>query len=56
MLIFKIFMTIVLILVLIALTFGFIFAKIDSLQKVCKKLQSEIMELQKNAKDTKNNS
>lgn len=41
-------MTYVLILVLIVLTFGFIFAKLDTLSKNCKILKDEITSLQKN--------
>ena len=41
-------MTYVLILVLIVLTFGFIFAKLDTLGKNCKILKDEITSLQKN--------
>ena len=40
-------MTYVLILVLIVLTFGFIFAKLDTLGKNCKILKDEITNLQK---------
>lgn len=37
----------VLILVLIVLTFGFIFAKLDTISKNCKILKDEITDLQK---------
>ena len=40
-------MIFVLILVLIVLTFGFIFAKLDTISKNCKILKDEITDLQK---------
>lgn len=38
-------MTLVLVIVLIALAFGFVFAKLDSVVKCCKRLQTEIDEI-----------
>ena len=35
-------MTLVLVIVLIALAFGFVFAKLDGVIKVCKKLQNDV--------------
>ena len=38
-------MTLVLVIVLIALAFGFVFAKLDGLAKVCRNLKQEIDEI-----------
>ncbi len=40
-------MVFVLIIVLIALTFGFVFARLDSLTKACKMLENDIKRIQK---------
>lgn len=46
-------MTIVLIIVLIALAFGFVFAKLDGFSKICRKLQEDIIQLQQDVKKNK---
>ncbi len=47
-------MTIVLLIVLIALAFGFVFAKLDSFSKICRKLQEDIIQLQQDVKKDEN--
>ena len=49
-------MIIVLFVVLIALTFGFVFAKLDTLYKASKILRDEIQSLQKDIENIKNKS
>ena len=44
-------MIVVLIIVLIAITFGFVFAKLDTLTKACKILRDDTLELQDKIKN-----
>jgi len=48
-------MYIALIIVLIALTFGFVFAKIDTLTKMCKMLKDDISKVQEEIAEIKKN-
>ena len=49
-------MVVFFIVVLISLVFGFVFAKIDTLTKMCKMLKDELSKMQNEIEDVKNKS